>query len=254
MVSEPLRRARPQRALRAVAVLGGMGLCACSERVDAPPAATAAATARAAPAAASATAASAASTAPRAGVTVSARIHPSLPEMTFTLVAEPPAEAGAVLKVRAIEIRRNGAADLAQRIEGLSTETPSSAEAPGLTVADLDFDGYADIRLVAAQPAGPDVPYRHWLFQAATGQFVAAPALDALGSPQPDAAKQELRVDWRDGAARSGSDFYAWQAGSPVLVRKAVRQYSGPGAYTLTVSALEHGAWRVLQTKKMREP
>jgi hypothetical protein len=190
----------------------------------------------------------------QAGVTVRGRIHADLPEMAFTLVPEQPAEAGADLNVRAIEIRRAGSATLAQRIEGLSTRTPSSAAAPGLDIVDLDFDGYADIRLIESQPAGPNVPYLHWLYQPATGQFVAARALDALGAPQPDAAHRELRVDWRDGATRSGSDIYVWQAGQPVAVRKETRQYTQPGVYTLSVSVSERGQWRVVRTQRLREP
>jgi hypothetical protein len=243
-------------AARIVALAGGLGLCGCSERAEPQPAATPQAAAGAARAAsAPATVAPAAA---RAGVTVRARIHADLPEMAFTLVAEPPADGGAALNVRAIQIRRDGAAGVAQRIEGLSTATPSSAESPGLEVLDLNFDGYADIRLIESQPAGPNVPYRHWLYEPATGQFVAAAALDALGAPQPDAARRELRVDWRDGATRSGSDFYVWQAGKPgsalVPVRKESRQFTSPGAFTLSVSVPEDDRWRVVSQKKMREP
>jgi hypothetical protein len=246
--SEPLQRARLPHYLSALALASGLALGACSEKVEPTPAA--------AKPAASANAASPA--APPAGVTVRARIHADGPETAFTLVAEAPADAGAALNVRAIEIRRNGAADVTQRIEGLSTSTPSSAESPGLDVLDLNFDGHADIRLIESQPAGPNVPYRHWLYQPATGLFVAATALDALGAPQPDAGHRELRVDWRDGATRSGSDFYVWQAGKPeaalVPVRKESRQYTKPGAYTLSVSVPEGDRWRVVSQKKMREP
>jgi hypothetical protein len=243
-------------AARLFALAGGLGLCGCSERAEPQPAAKPQAAAdQALAASAPATMASAAAL---AGVTVRARIHADLPEMALTLVAEPSAAAGAPLNVRAIEIRRDGAAGLAQRIEGLSTATPSSAESPGLEVLDLNFDGYADLRLIESQPAGPNVPYRHWLYDPATGQFVAAAALDALGAPQPDAAHRELRVDWREGATRNGSDFYVWQAGKPgaglVPVRKESRQYTAPGAFTLSVSVPEGERWRVVSKKKMREP
>ncbi len=243
----------------ALAVLAGsLGpLPACSEPALAPPSA---AGARAAQPSAANTALSAATpdlagaTQPLASATLRARIHANLPEMSFTLVADSPTEPGGLLSVRAIEVRRVGEADLLQRIAGLSTATPSSADAPGLEALDLDFDGYADLRLIASPPAGPNLPCLHWLYKPATGRFVSEPALDDIGGPRPDAARRELRADWRDGPTRTGSDFYAWRGGNPVLVRKEERQYSRPGSYTLKVSRVVNGVWRVVRTTTGRDP
>ncbi len=51
-----------------------------------------------------------------------------------------------VLQVRAIEVRYADAAAPAQRIDGLATDTPWSASAPGLALLDMNFDGYQDLR------------------------------------------------------------------------------------------------------------
>lgn len=185
--------------------------------------------------------------------TLSARIHANGPELQFTVLADPPQVADGLLRVRAIEIRRGDSAQATQRIEGLATATPWSASAPGLEFVDLNFDGYADMRLVEAQPAGPNVPYLNWLYEPGTGRYVANKALDAISAVTPDAQRKELRSEWRDGPARYGVDTYIWRDGQPVLVRKEARDYQRPGAYTLTISRLEGGTWRVVEKRKVNE-
>ena len=174
--------------------------------------------------------------------------------MAFTLVADGPADPGGILRVRAIEVRRDATAEPWQRVEGLATATPWSAEAPGFEVLDMNFDGYADIRLIEARPAGPNVPYLNWLYEPASGRFVESRALNQITSPRFDTGTRELRSDWRDGATRYGTDFYAFRDGQPVLVRRETKEYKRPGVYTLQVSRHIDGAWRVVETREGRDP
>jgi hypothetical protein len=193
-----------RKALLLSGLLSALWLCACG---DAP----APVQAPAPPPASAPTAA-----APPAGPVVAAG------DFTVTLVGEP---ADAVLRVQRLEIRRAGKSAPLQVIDGLQTETPSTAESPGLEAVDLDFDGHLDLRLVEARAAGPQWPRLHWLYVPASGRFVASPALDELSPTRIDAVRRELVTEWRDGPDRYGTDVHAWREGS--LVRLERRE--GPG-------------------------
>jgi hypothetical protein len=82
----------------------------------------------------------------------------------------------------------------------------------------MDFDGHPDLRLIEFRAAGPNTPWLHWLYRpgndGASGRFEASPALDALSPTRFDAERRQVIVDWRDGAARSGSDAYEWRNGA----------------------------------------
>lgn len=120
---------------------------------------------------------------------------------------------GDLLHVRRLEVREAGRDALRQVIDGLQTDTPWTADRPGLEVVDMDFDGQPDLRLIEFRAAGPNTPWLHWRHDAAVDRFVASPELDALSPTRFDAARRLVIVDWRDGAARSGSDAYAWREG-----------------------------------------
>jgi hypothetical protein len=121
---------------------------------------------------------------------------------------------GEVLHVQRLEIRAPGRPEPVQVIDGLQTDTPWPPSAPGLEAIDMDFDGHPDLRLIEFRAAGPNTPWRHWLYDPAQQRFVASAALDALSPTRYDATRRRVVVDWRDGAARQGSDSYAWQGGT----------------------------------------
>lgn len=120
---------------------------------------------------------------------------------------------GDVLHVSRLEVRDAPGAAPRQVIDGLATDTPWTADAPGMEAPDMDFDGHPDLRLIEFRAAGPNTPWRHWLYDPASGGFVASEALDALSPTRFDAQRHVVVVDWRDGAARHGSDAYRWRDG-----------------------------------------
>jgi hypothetical protein len=181
------------------------------------------------------------------------RIHPTLPEYSFTLVSDRSSDNSQTLQVKRIEIRRGGETEPFQIIEGLDAATPLQL-GPPLSMVDMNFDGYGDIRLIELQPAGPNVPYLNWLFDPASGRFVESRALNEITSPQFDAATREIRSEWRDGPTRYGTDIYVYKQGEPVLVRKESKEYRQPGVYTLRVSQLVDGAWKTVEQREVREP
>src|SRR5690606_4614810 len=111
-------------------------------------------------------------------------------------------------------------------------------------VLDMNFDGYADFRLIERTTAGPNTPYLNWLFDPSLRKFVASPELNEIASAHFDMAKREIRSDWRDGATRYGSDIYVYRDGRPVRVRSEEKTYREPGVYTLKKMQLVDGAWK----------
>lgn len=238
-----------RRALAVAALAASLVLSACQEPVVPSPAAP-----EPAPPVAPAAKSSAATAAAGYTTTIKGRVRVDLPEARFTVYADgAPGDVG-VLKVRAIEVRYADAAAPAQRIDGLATDTPWSASAPGLALLDMNFDGYQDLRLIERRPAGPNLPYLNWLYDPDHQRFVESPALNAITAPRFDASKRELHSDWRDSAARYGTDSYTFRAGRLVPLRRETRTYTGTGVFTVQVSNWTDGAWRVVQTRPGRDP
>lgn len=184
---------------------------------------------------------------------IRARIHSDLPEFSFTLIGEESTDGGGTLRVKKIEIRRGAANEPIQTIDGLDTSTPQTPGVAPLETVDMNFDGYLDIRLIEFQPAGPNTPYLNWLFDPATGRFVESRALNEIPAPEFDAAKRQIRSSWRAGATRYGTDVYVYDQGKPVAVRKEIKEYQGPGVYTLRVWELKDGDLKVTQQREVRE-
>ena len=230
----------------AAAICLSLGACRGEDATE-PPAATRSAIAT------TETAATAAEPPAAAHPTIRHRIHPSLPEFTFTVLGDRPAASSATLRVQRIEIRRGSASEPFQVIEGLDTETPLPAGEPALFLLDMNFDGYADMRIAEFRSAGPNTAYLNWLFDPASEKFVASRELNDIPSPEYDSASRQIRSSWRDGATRYGIDVYELRDGRPVLVRKEEKTYRAPGVYELKVSQLVAGAWKTVEQRELRE-
>ncbi|MBM4260946.1 MAG: hypothetical protein FJ145_05815 [Deltaproteobacteria bacterium] len=184
---------------------------------------------------------------------IRARIHATLPEFRFNLIGEKSSD-GTTLQVKKIEIRRANRTEPVQVIEGLDANTPLNPGVAPLEALDMNFDGYEDIRIIAFQPAGPNVPYRNWLYDPTAGRFLESAALNEITAPEFDAPRKQIRSSWRDGATRYGTDIYVYENGKPVVVRKETKDYQAPGRYTLRVSQRVNGAWKVSEQRAVREP
>ncbi len=186
-------------------------------------------------------------------VTIQGRIRADLPKASFTLLTDGPPASDGMLHVRAIEIRHGNSATPTQRIEGLATETPSSAMVPALEILDMNFDGYADIRLVESRPAGPNVPYLNWIYDPASARFAESRDLNAIPSPRFDAKAREIHAQWRDGAIRYGTDVYIFRDGQLVPARREAKVYQRSGVFSLQTSRWVEGTWRVEKTREGRD-
>ncbi len=111
----------------------------------------------------------------------------------------------------------------------LKAEPVIDLETVGVLFMDFNFDGLEDLGVMEFLPAGPNVPYKVYLFDPAKGKFIENAALSALTSPEVQTKKKQISSHWRDGAARSGHDLYQWINGTLTLVSRVEQNYSDSG-------------------------
>lgn len=125
------------------------------------------------------------------------QIHPTLPEFAFTLAGtgDP---AGDRAHVTGIIIGEIGEGPF-QEIENLYTDTPFSPEhglfegpTPGFVVEDMNFDGYADIRLMEFMPEVMNTSYLYWLYNPEKVLFERRLDMETLSAPVFDAERKEI--------------------------------------------------------------
>ena len=158
-------------------------------------------------------------------------INPSLPRFDFQLVGHLDSATGIHVLDR-IEILRSGEATPFQTISPVNSSVPDSVANYGFEAIDANFDGYLDLRVISFLPAGPNIPYENWLWSPDKGKFVASPALDKITSPQFDADAQEITSHWRSSAAEQGTDVYAYDGATPVLIHRETDTYGADGSCT----------------------
>lgn len=106
----------------------------------------------------------------------------------------------------------------------------------GHVIEDLNFDGYADLRVQEFLPASPNIPYLYWLFNPQTRQFEANAALGVITSPEVNTKTQTIRGFARVNAATYVWSDYQWHAGQLTLVREEVATYNPTGQRRVVVS------------------
>jgi LysM repeat protein len=92
--------------------------------------------------------------------------------------------------------------------------TPTS-----LIVADMNYDGNDDFRIVKFLPAGPNIPYLYYLYDPATGGFVYSKGYENITSPEFP-GNSEIRSQWRESAVKWGIDTYTVANNTPRLTKR----------------------------------
>lgn len=174
----------------------------------------------------------------------------SAPEFRFSIIATTD---GTFADVTQIEIRRAGVEQPIQVLDGIEARPPLIDGAAVVEQLDMNFDGYADLRLIEFVAAGGNHAYLNWLFDPSMMNFVRAPSLDAIPSASFDTNTSEIHSSWRDGANRYGSDTYIWQEGEPSIVRRESRTYFRPGMYELSREEFDGQQWQLIDKQTVAE-
>lgn len=132
----------------------------------------------------------------------------------------------------------NGALQMLDEFESV---LPTNSEADALVVEDVNFDGYADVRMMEYLPGGSAVPFFYWLYQPATGQFLRSDYFAEVKSPEVDVENRQLVSRQKVSSTEFVTEFYDPQGDVPMLVRKEVRNYAADGSSKVHVFVVKEG-------------
>lgn len=117
-----------------------------------------------------------------------------------------------------------------QMLDQFDSVLPLGSELDVFLVEDLNFDGFADLRIVKYLPGGANVPYLFWLYNPNARAFEKAPHLEELLSPEVDSARGELISRQRISAAEYQTNYYSLDGKKLVLLRRDERVYQADGS------------------------
>lgn len=137
-----------------------------------------------------------------------------------------PSALGDQAEIHRLEIHRAGEDQPFQAIEGIDSIAFYEAEANGFELIDLNFDGWRDLRLIAFQPPGPNLPYLSWLWNPQTERFERAGMLDEIANARPDPQRRELVGFWRTAPDTYVTQAYRWQGEALEPVWRATERYA----------------------------
>lgn len=181
----------------------------------------------------------------------SAKLHNDLPQIQFKLYGSQQDDRYSITK---IEINYGDNTQTIDSYGGQKLETDTiDLQDTGFVIEDVNFDGYKDMRLMEFMPAGPDVPFITWLYDADKKSFAYHRAFSELTSPVFDAEKKQIVMPWREGAMGIGENTYIVENNQLVLLRQEIRQYLEEGGYNLMVKELKEGKWVVVEDKVVKE-
>ncbi|WP_310602021.1 leucine-rich repeat domain-containing protein [Anaerosporobacter sp.] len=95
-----------------------------------------------------------------------------------------------------------------------------SGDTLGFYIEDMNFDGYADIRIMEFLPAGPNIPYVCWVWDKNTGQYVYHTELSMITSLEVDYKNELIYSFGRTSASEHFEDYYRYINGTLTLVKK----------------------------------
>jgi hypothetical protein len=154
-----------------------------------------------------------------------ARVTPDGPPFTFRVLGDPD---GASFSAYGIHvIAPDGTEHMLDQFDAL---LPEGSEVDALYVEDVNFDGYADLRIMKYLPGGANVPYFFWLYDKETDKFVEAKEFEVVLSPQVDAQNKELISRQRVSAAEYVTEYYRPQGWVPRLMRREERTFRPDGS------------------------
>ena len=121
-----------------------------------------------------------------------------------------------------------------------------------LTIEDVNFDGLYDIRIIQFLPAGPNIPYFYWFFDAKTGRFKADKRLEDVVSPEFDHQKKLIHSGWRDGCCDHGNSIYKFIGEKLIKIEEVeiATDMKHEGYQIFTRKKLVKGKWLVVEKKK----
>jgi len=160
--------------------------------------------------------------------TTTQKIHDGLPDFEFRIEGVKVLEYNSIQVNRLIIIAVDGS--FYQEFDGLDTRNHLvTVDSPGLSFDDWNFDGYMDVSLWKyVGGTGNNVPHYYWLWDNEAGKFVENKDLECISdysTLEIDKENNRLISSSRDGAWMTQTEYYTYQDGQIVLVRKEEKHF-----------------------------
>ena len=176
-----------------------------------------------------------------------AKLTPDGPDYTFRVLGDPGDGAFSAYGIHVIA--PDGEEQMLDEFDSL---LPSGSEADALYVEDVNFDGYADLRVMEYLPGGANVPYFFWLYDPATSQFKRANAYEVVMSPEVDLVNKELISRQRVSASEYVTEYFRPSGEIPVLVRREERKFEPDGSSLLKIYEVKDDSGpQLVETKQL---
>lgn len=121
-----------------------------------------------------------------------------------------------------------------------------------VVIEDLNFDGYADIRLLQYLPEDANIPFYYWLYNPSTKIYERNAALEIVHSPSIDDENQLILSQWVDGDNIQGTDYYQFSGDKLILTKQEVKETTDEKSYVLTVKQPIGDSLKVVKQKVMK--
>lgn len=177
------------------------------------------------------------------------KINPSMAEFTFSVYGKKNED---MYSANKIIIKKSQDKSIIQELDFDFTETPD-IEKLGIEIEDMNFDGYKDIRIQQALPAGPNIPYYYWLWDKASTKYIRNQELEEITSPEFNSANKTIISSVRENAFTYYDRTYKYNDGIPTLMLEIERVGDGDKkAWNITVRELNGKEMKVV--KEYTEP
>ncbi len=180
-------------------------------------------------------------------IVIKSLINEGLPLFIFKLNGK---KNGNTFNTNSIIIHRKNKNKPIQRIDIKFSEMFFSKNHTGFYVEDVNFDEFADIRLVQFIPASPNVPYFYWLYNPKTKKFEYAQNFEKIYSPQVKQKEKIIVSHWRALAVSHGIDYFKIINNKPVLVKRISRKkFPDKPGYLITVKKRVNGKLKITEQR-----
>ncbi|MFA5507919.1 MAG: hypothetical protein WC423_20995 [Vulcanimicrobiota bacterium] len=176
-----------------------------------------------------------------------ARVTPDGPPFTFRVLGD---RDGASFSAYGIHvIAPDGAEHMLDQFDSL---LPPGSEVDALYVEDINFDGYADLRIMKYLPGGANVPYYFWLYDPSSDTFVEAKEYEVVLSPEVNAQSKELISRQRLSATEFVVDYYRPLGFIPKLLRREERSFNPDGSSVLNLFEMQdESGLQLMETRQL---
>lgn len=152
-------------------------------------------------------------------------------------------------KVVSIDIFNKSDGTIFQQLDGFEAIVQENEQ---VIVEDLNFDGYADIRLLQYLPEDANIPFFYWLYNPSTKSYERNKALEIVRSPSVDDANQLILSQWVEGDNIQGTDYYQYSGDNLILKKQEVKENTDAESFVLTVKQPIGDSLQVVKQEVMK--